>query len=353
MSKSNDRDLSGWLNAIVAFGWWGFIFPSLVLTMTFTAERSTGGKFDWSNIGVQWSLEVLASRIFWCVLFCFLLLWINGRLGDFFAVFRSKSTLVWFAITSALIFINWLVFVIAAATDRLHQASLGYYMGPIFNVVLGYLFLGERLKSLQVVAVLFTCTGIGWLIFSQAEFPWISICLASSFGIYGLFRKKNSRGRHRGLNLRNALLHPNRVGNRDLFRFHSRRLDFCERGSFDKFFNVSGRSGDSGTVNLFCRCGKETAVNHSWIHSVSCTNWTDIIGEICKPRVDWIGKVGRIWIHLDCGFDLLGRVGNAKEFITCGFFGKNKAGSRHLNKQVFWESKIWNNHQRETIVREL
>lgn len=190
MSKSNDRDLSGWLNAIVAFGWWGFIFPSLVLTMTFTAERSTGGKFDWSTIGVQWSLEVLASRIFWCVLFCFLLLWINGRLGDFFAVFRSKSTLVWFAITSALIFINWLVFVIAAATDRLHQASLGYYMGPIFNVVLGYLFLGERLKSLQVVAVLFTCTGIGWLIFSQAEFPWISICLASSFGIYGLFRKR-------------------------------------------------------------------------------------------------------------------------------------------------------------------
>lgn len=299
MSESNDRDVNGWINAIVAFGWWGFVFPSLVLTMTFTAKRSTADQFDWANIGVQWSLEVLASRIVWCVLFCFFLLWFNGRLVEFFAVFKSKSTLGWFALTSILIFINWLVFVIAAATDRLHQASLGYYMGPIFNMVLGYLFLGERLKSLQIVAIGFTCLGIGWLIFSQTEFPWISICLAASFGVYGLFRKKIPVDSIVGLTFETLYCIPIAVGIVIYFGYQSPGLIFSKADVSTNLLLFL--AGPATAIPLICfaiAAKKLRLITLGFIQFLSPTGQIILARFVNQETIEWEKLVGYglIWM---------------------------------------------------------
>ena len=181
--NSSDRDLKGWLNALTAFGWWGFVFP-LILLWAKSEGRIEPGKI------VRWTFELLSLRIIFCVVFCFVLLVSLRRMALFLDVFRSRALLLWFALSAFLIFLNWLGFIIGASMNNLSQASLGYYMGPLFNVVLGYLFLSERLKASQFVAVCIAGVGILWLTLKAGEFPWIAFCLATSFGFYGLVRKK-------------------------------------------------------------------------------------------------------------------------------------------------------------------
>ena len=183
--NSSDRDVQGWLNALVAFGWWGFIFPMVIVW----AEHAAAGYIDNK---VRWVLEVLGLRIIFCLLFCLGLLGVTGKLKLLLDVFRSRKLVLWFALTAFLIFLNWFGFIIGVATDNLSQASLGYYMGPLFNVLLGYLFLSEKLRRTQLIAVIVAGLGVLWLTYKAGEFPWISLCLATSFGFYGLARKKTA-----------------------------------------------------------------------------------------------------------------------------------------------------------------
>lgn len=182
-SESSDRDTTGWVNALAAFGWWGFVFPLVLLW-----GKSEGR--DQIESAVTWSFELLSLRILSCVVFCLVLLWVTGKLTLLIQVFKTPRLLLWFALSSFLIFLNWLGFIIGASTNNLSQASLGYYMGPLFNVLLGYLFLGERLRKPQFFAVGVAAAGILWLTILAGEFPWIALTLAMSFGCYGLVRKK-------------------------------------------------------------------------------------------------------------------------------------------------------------------
>lgn len=179
----HDHDLKGWLHALLAFGWWGFIFPLVVLWSKSAGSGEIHSMF-------HWSLELLALRILFCLLFCLGLLLVLQRFGLLIAVFRSRRLLLWFAVSSGLIFLNWLGFIIGATTNNLSQTSLGYYMGPIFNVLLGFVFLGERLRKVQFAAVCVAGMGILWLALKGNQFPWIAIVLAVSFGFYGLVRKR-------------------------------------------------------------------------------------------------------------------------------------------------------------------
>ncbi|MEE2641198.1 MAG: EamA family transporter RarD [Planctomycetota bacterium] len=179
----SDRDWKGWWNALVAFGWWGFVFPLVLLW------AKSEGRIEKASV-VRWSLELLSLRVVFCVVFCFLLLAFLGRLQQFRQVFQSRQLLVGFLVSAFLIFLNWLGFIVGASMNNLSQASLGYYMGPLFNVVLGYFFLAEKLRRFQFAAVCIAGTGIFWLICMAGEFPWIALCLATSFGFYGLVRKK-------------------------------------------------------------------------------------------------------------------------------------------------------------------
>jgi chloramphenicol-sensitive protein RarD len=111
-------------------------------------------------------------------------------------------------LTGTLIGGNWFVYIYAVNHNHIVEASLGYYINPLVNVLLGVVFLHERLRKLQVVAVLFAFIGVTWLTFHLGRVPWISLYLAVSFALYGLFRKKANLESLPGLLIETLLLSP-------------------------------------------------------------------------------------------------------------------------------------------------
>jgi chloramphenicol-sensitive protein RarD len=157
-------------------------------------------------------LEILAHRILWSV--PLLLAWLaaRGRLGELRAVLRARRTVGILLVTTVLIAVNWLVFIFAVSTGRVVQASLGYYVNPLLNVVLGMVFLGERLRRVQWASVLLAATGVAYLAASLGSLPVISLILATTFGLYGLLRKTVPADGPVALTVETGLLLPVMIG---------------------------------------------------------------------------------------------------------------------------------------------
>jgi len=154
------------------------------------------------------ALEILAHRILWAV--PLLLGWLaaRGRLGDLRAAVRDRRTVMILLVTTALIAVNWLTFIFAVSTGHVVQASLGYYINPLLNVLLGMIFLGERLRPVQWGSVLLAATGVTYLAASFGSVPFISLILAVTFGLYGLLRKTVPADGPVGLTVETSLLLP-------------------------------------------------------------------------------------------------------------------------------------------------
>ncbi len=153
-------------------------------------------------------LEILAHRILWSV--PLLLAWLaaRGRLGDLKAALRTRRTVAVLAVSTVLIGTNWLVFIMAVESGHVVQASLGYYINPLLNIVLGMVFLGERLRPAQWVSVGLAAAGVAYMALSFGSLPFISLILATSFGLYGLLRKTVPADGPVGLTVETSLLLP-------------------------------------------------------------------------------------------------------------------------------------------------
>jgi chloramphenicol-sensitive protein RarD len=164
--------------------------------------------FYFKAVGRVAPMEILAHRILWSV--PLLLAWLaaRGRLGDLRAVLRAPRTIAILLVTTVLIAINWFVFIMAVESGRVVQASLGYYINPLLNVLLGMVFLGERLRPVQWVSVALAATGVAYLAVSFGSIPFISLILAGSFGLYGLLRKTVPADGPVGLAVETCLLLP-------------------------------------------------------------------------------------------------------------------------------------------------
>ena len=135
------------------------------------------------------ALEIVAHRVIWSVPVAIILLIFIGQFRTILDALRNPRMLAMAALPAALITINWSVYVWAVAHDQIIGAALGYYINPLFNVVLGGLFLGERLTKVQYVAVGFAFTAVLVLTFNAGGLPWVSLVLPVTFGLYGFFRK--------------------------------------------------------------------------------------------------------------------------------------------------------------------
>ncbi|MEP4860670.1 MAG: EamA family transporter RarD [Alphaproteobacteria bacterium] len=135
------------------------------------------------------AVEVLAHRIVWSVPFAGVVLILLGRTGDVKAALRSPRTLAMAALTAALISVNWGVYVWAIAAERTVEASLGYYINPLVSVLMGAVFLKERLSRLQMIAIALATAAVALLTVRAGGLPWVSLVLAFSFAVYGFFRK--------------------------------------------------------------------------------------------------------------------------------------------------------------------
>lgn len=133
--------------------------------------------------------EVLAHRVVWSVIFLSLLLTFARRWQSLGAALRDPKTIYMLLLSTLFISVNWFVFIWAVAEDRVLETSLGYYINPLVNVLLGMMFLRERLSRWQGVAVGLAAIGVLNLALQSGDFPWISLLLAFTFGFYGLVRK--------------------------------------------------------------------------------------------------------------------------------------------------------------------
>ena len=154
------------------------------------------------------SLDVVAHRVVWSAAFVLVVLATRGRWGWLRDVLRRPKVLGAFAVSALLLSANWLVYVWAVAHDHVVDASLGYFITPLVNVLLGCTVLHERLRPLQWTAVATAGAGVLWLALQAGQWPWVALVLGCSFGAYGLLRKTAVLGALEGLALETLLLVP-------------------------------------------------------------------------------------------------------------------------------------------------
>ncbi|HXF44816.1 MAG TPA: EamA family transporter RarD [Burkholderiaceae bacterium] len=152
--------------------------------------------------------EILAHRMLWSLAFVALLLVLRRHWRWLREVAARPAVLARFAGSAAFVSINWGVYIWAINSDRVVDASLGYFINPLVNVLVGSLLLRERLRPVQWMAVACAAAGVLWLTWQAGAVPWIGLVLALSFAAYGLLRKTATLGALEGLALETALLFP-------------------------------------------------------------------------------------------------------------------------------------------------
>jgi len=153
-------------------------------------------------------IEIVANRIVWSLIFLGFLVTLWRRWPAVRATIGSGRILLVLTLTAALIAANWLIYVWAVVRGHVLETSLGYYLNPLFNVLLGVALLKERLSRAQVGAVLLAAAGVAALAWGAASGLWISLSLAFSFGLYGFVRKIAPVDALEGLSVETALLAP-------------------------------------------------------------------------------------------------------------------------------------------------
>lgn len=180
----------GALYAFAAFGFWGLtpIYYKLLPQVP--------------------PVEILAHRVVWSVVFGAVFVSLVRAWPAVRSAMASPPTLAKLALTAALVSTNWLIYIYAVVSDQVMSTSLGYYINPLVNVLLGMLFLGERLGRGRALAVALAAIGTASLAFELGGLPWISLTLAFSFGFYGLIRKRLGLHPMAGLFVETLLVAP-------------------------------------------------------------------------------------------------------------------------------------------------
>ena len=190
VNRAHGIDRKGLVLGISAYAFWG------ILPIYFKALRAVP------------SVDIVAHRILWSVPILALLLSVAGAWEELGAALRNRRAMLLLGVTALLIGANWLLYVYAVNSGRILAGSLGYYLNPLANVLLGRIVLKERLSWLQWAAVALAAAGIAALAAGALGQLWISIALCLSFASYGLLRKIAPVDATAGLAIETAILAP-------------------------------------------------------------------------------------------------------------------------------------------------
>lgn len=163
---------SGLLFGILAYTCWGLV------PLYFWQVKEVG------------PLEILAHRITWSVILLLGLTLLFGHGGEVIRVLRTRRIVLPLLFGAVMLALNWLLYIYASVTQRVTEASLGYFMMPLVNAALATFFLGEKLRPPHYLALLIVAVGISIPFFWAGDFTWLAVALPVSFGIYGLVRKQ-------------------------------------------------------------------------------------------------------------------------------------------------------------------
>jgi chloramphenicol-sensitive protein RarD len=184
------EDRRGILMGIGAYASWG-ILPIYFKTLHMVAP-----------------LEMLANRIVWSLVFMLgVITWQRGWKAMSVAIRNRRAVLI-YAVAAILLAINWYIYIWAVNANHILDASLGYFINPLMNVVLGVALLGERLRTGQWLSIAVAASGVAYLTWSFGQLPWVALVLASTFALYGVLKKKAPLPAQQGMALETATLFP-------------------------------------------------------------------------------------------------------------------------------------------------
>ncbi|MCJ7433990.1 MAG: EamA family transporter RarD [Anaerolineales bacterium] len=177
----------GMLYGIGAYALWGF-FP-----------------IYWKLLHHISAVQLISHRIGWSFILLMLVIFVTGQLKDFRSTINARTFRIYF-IAALLIGVNWLVYVWAVNAGFIVETSLGYFINPLLSMLMGVIFLRERLRLTQWIPVGLAAIGVGYLTFVYGRPPWIALVLAFSFATYGLIKKIAPLGSLYGLTLETGIL---------------------------------------------------------------------------------------------------------------------------------------------------
>lgn len=154
------------------------------------------------------AVQIMAHRVIWACLFVFIYLAIKRDLGKVWSALRDARTRFWLLGSATLISLNWLVYVWAVSSGHVIESSLGYFINPLFSVLMGVFILKEQLSRAQWFAVALATIGVIWIALNVGRPPWIALALAFTFGSYGLIRKQVVVESVAGLGVETLLITP-------------------------------------------------------------------------------------------------------------------------------------------------
>ena len=187
-TTETEHPKTGLWSALGAYLIWGFLPLYLILVRSVPA------------------MEFVGWRIIWTLPLCLVIVAVRKQLPQLRAALTNRRTMGWLLVSATLIAVNWVVYVWAIQSNYVYAASLGYYINPLINVLLGTLLLKETLSRLQWAAVALAAIGVSLLLGGALTTLWISLTLALSFGTYGLIRKQVDVGALPGLTIESLLL---------------------------------------------------------------------------------------------------------------------------------------------------
>lgn len=161
----------GIIYAISAYTWWGII------------------PIFWKQLDHVSSAEIVMHRMLWSCVFVIALIVIIKQWREFRSLFAQRTVLLKLFLASALMSVNWGVFIWAVNSGHMVETSMGYFINPLISVLFGVLFFSERLRKGQVFALSIACLGVLYLVVTFGELPWISLTLAISFALYSVVKK--------------------------------------------------------------------------------------------------------------------------------------------------------------------
>lgn len=164
--------------------------------LTSGLTQATAAYVMWGLFPLYWGVlahiaaaEVMTHRVLWSFIFLLLMTLGGRRLAVVLAGLRDTKTLALLAVTAVLVGINWSLYIWSVSNGYVIEASMGYYINPLVNMLLGAIFLHERLRRVQYFAIMFAVVGVLVMTVTYGRVPWIALTLAVTFGFYALLRK--------------------------------------------------------------------------------------------------------------------------------------------------------------------
>jgi len=277
----------GILNGIAAYALWGF-FP-----------------IYWKLLQQVSALQVIGHRIAWSFILLIAFILLTKQWKDFRSAALTSKTLGIYAVAGVLLTINWLVYVWGVNTGFIVETSLGYFINPLLSVLLGVIFLRERLRSAQWIPVGLAAAGVIYLTLAYGRLPWIALTLAFTFGFYGFVKKLAPLGSLYGLTLETGIVFPIALIYLAVVEFTGVGT-FLHDGALIDLLLIGAGVVTTIPLLMFASAAKQIPLTVVGILQYIAPTLQFLIGGFFLSRALRPIPPGRVWSCVACAHHLLG-----------------------------------------------